>query len=76
MKKILIISFIAIAILLTIKTSGQGFVTTVEVRKGSYSKNFKELYSDCPNMLSTFQGKEAKWDECALHVFAYDQACN
>ncbi|TFG43490.1 MAG: hypothetical protein E4H43_01650, partial [Bacteroidia bacterium] len=26
-------------------------------------------------MLSTFQGEKIKWDDLALHVFAYDQAC-
>jgi hypothetical protein len=46
-----------------------------EVKKGSYSRNFEELYSDCPQMLSTFQGEKIKWDDVALHVFAYDQAC-
>ena len=53
----------------------KGKEKAVEVNKGSYSKNFKELYSDCPKMLSTFQGEKIKWDDIALHVFAYDQAC-
>ena len=47
----------------------------VEVKKGSYSKNFEELYSDCPVMLQMFQGEKIKWDDIALHVFVYDQAC-
>ena len=53
----------------------KGNEKAVEVKKGSYSKNFEELYSDCPQMLSTFQGEKIKWDDIALHVFAYDQAC-
>jgi len=53
----------------------KGKEKAVEVNKGSYSKNFKELYSDCPKMLSTFQGEKIHWDDIALHVFAYDQAC-
>jgi hypothetical protein len=45
------------------------------VKKGSYSKGFEELYSDCPKMLAAFQGQKVSWDDIALHVFAYDQAC-
>jgi len=37
--------------------------------------NHQGFYSDCPQMLSTFQGEKIKWDDIALHVFAYDQAC-
>jgi hypothetical protein len=54
----------------------RGMEKAIEVKKGSYSKNFDELYSDCPQMLSTFKDKAVKWDDCSLHVFAYDQACN
>jgi hypothetical protein len=53
----------------------KGIEKAVEVKKGSYPNNFEELYSDCPEMLSTFQGEKIKWDDVALHVFAYDQAC-
>jgi hypothetical protein len=53
----------------------KGKEKAVEVKKGSYPQNFEELYSDCPEMLSTFQGEKIKWDDVALHVFAYDQAC-
>jgi hypothetical protein len=53
----------------------KGKEKAVEVKKGSYSKNFEELYSDCPKMLATFQGEKIMWDDVALHVFAYDQAC-
>lgn len=53
----------------------KGTEKSVEVKKGSYSKNFEELYSDCPQMLATFQGEKIKWNDVALHVFAYDQAC-
>jgi hypothetical protein len=47
----------------------------VQVKKGSYAKNFEELYSDCPKMLETFQDQKIKWDDVALHVFVYDQLC-
>jgi hypothetical protein len=47
----------------------------IMVKKGSYSKNFEELYADCPQMVSAFQGEKIKWDDVALHVFTYDQLC-
>jgi hypothetical protein len=53
----------------------KGTEKSFEVKKGSYSKNFEEVYSDCPKMLESFQGEKIKWDDVALHVFAYDQAC-
>lgn len=53
----------------------KGTEKAVEVKKASYSKNFEELYSDCPVMLSEYQGEKINWDDVALHVFAYDKAC-
>lgn len=47
----------------------------VIVRKGSYKKNFDELFKSCPEMLRTFQGEKIQWDDVAGHVFAYDQMC-
>ncbi|MFZ9504147.1 MAG: hypothetical protein ACO263_06210 [Cyclobacteriaceae bacterium] len=47
----------------------------VIVRKGSYKKNFEELYKTCPEMLKAFQGEKIQWDDVAGHVFAYDQMC-
>ena len=48
---------------------------SVKVKKGSYRRNFEELYSDCPVMLETFSGDRVKWDDAAGHVFVYDQLC-
>jgi hypothetical protein len=42
---------------------------------GTYSENFQELYSDCPEMSSHFQGGKTRWNDVALHVFVYDQLC-
>jgi hypothetical protein len=53
----------------------KGSEKSVEVKKGSYSRNFQELYGDCPLMISKIQGEKIKWDDVALHVFAYEQAC-
>lgn len=47
----------------------------VLVKKGSYKKNFDELYGNCPAMLQVFAGEKVKWNDVAGHVFAYDQVC-
>lgn len=47
----------------------------VLVKKGSYKKNFDELYKNCPAILQAFAGEKLKWNDVAGHVFAYDQAC-
>ena len=56
---------------LFVKDGGKAF----KVKKGSYRENFQELYSDCPQMLEQFQGEKIRWDDVALHVYAYDQLC-
>jgi hypothetical protein len=47
----------------------------VLVKKGSYKKNFDELYQNCPRMLQVFAREKVKWNDVAGHVFAYDQVC-
>ena len=47
----------------------------VKVKKGSYRRNFDELYADCPDMLKVFAGEKIKWADIAGHVFAYNEAC-
>ncbi|MGE5348119.1 MAG: hypothetical protein ACM3NP_02465 [Actinomycetota bacterium] len=56
---------------LFVKGGAQAF----KVKKGSYRDNFRELYSDCPQMLEYFQGEKIRWDDVALHVYTYDQLC-
>lgn len=46
-----------------------------KVKKGSYRENFRELYSDCPQMLEQFQGEKIRWDDVALHIYAYNELC-
>jgi len=53
----------------------KGGEKAVRVKKGSYSDNFQELYADCPEMVAAFQGDKIKWDDVAMHVYAYDQTC-
>jgi hypothetical protein len=49
---------------------------SVLVKKGSYKKNFEELYQNCPKMLESFSGEKIKWDDVAGHVFAFDRICS
>ena len=46
-----------------------------KVKKGSYSKNFEELFADCPKMIEAYKNDKIKWDDVALHVFYYNQFC-
>lgn len=48
----------------------------VIVKKGSYKRNFDELYANCPEMLTAFEGDKTKFKDIAGHVFVYDQLCN
>lgn len=47
----------------------------VIVKKNGYRRNFDELYADCPDMLTAFEGDNARFKDLAGHVFAYDQLC-
>lgn len=47
----------------------------VIVRKGGYKRNFDELYVDCPDMLTAYEGDKTKFNDIAGHVFVYDQLC-
>lgn len=45
------------------------------VKKGSYSKNFEEIFGDCPKMIDAYKNNKIKWDDVAMHVFYYNQIC-
>src|SRR5690606_34593241 len=47
----------------------------IKVKKGSYRRNFDELYGECPEMLKVFAGEKIKWVDVAGHVFAHHQVC-
>jgi hypothetical protein len=47
----------------------------VIVKRGSYRRNFDELYADCQQMLLNFEGDKIKFNDIAGHVFVYDQLC-
>ncbi len=56
---------------LFVKGGGKAF----SVKKGSYAKDFAEIYGDCPKMMEAYKDQKIKWDDVALHVFYYDQFC-
>lgn len=47
----------------------------VIVKKGSYRKNFEELYADCPVLIESFEDDKIRFKELSMHIFAYDQLC-
>lgn len=53
----------------------KGGEKSIRVKKGSYDKDFGELYGDCPRMMEAFQNGKIKWDDLALHVYYYNQLC-
>lgn len=54
----------------------KGNEKVVIVKKASYRRNFDELYADCQEMLTNFEGDKIKFNDMAGHVFVYDQLCN
>lgn len=53
----------------------KGDSKVVIVKKGSYKKNFDDLYGDCQDMMINFAGEKKKFNDIAGHVFVYDQIC-
>jgi hypothetical protein len=45
------------------------------VKKGSYKKNFEELYGNCRQMLMAFGDEKIKWQDVAGHVYAFNFMC-
>lgn len=54
----------------------KGNSKVVIVKKGSYKRNFEELYGDCQQMMTAFEGDKTKFNDIAGHVFVYDQLCD
>jgi hypothetical protein len=44
----------------------------IKVKKGSYKKSFKTLFSDCPNLLSV---KNPKFKDFGKHIYYYTENC-
>lgn len=49
---------------------------SVEVKKGSYKKDFAELYGGCKKFMETVQPKKPNFWDMAAHVYVYDQLCS
>lgn len=47
----------------------------VIVDNANYRETLKEVFSDCPAMLSGFYDEQMRWDDIGRHVYIYDQLC-
>ena len=56
---------------LFVKGGGQAF----KVKKGTYKKEFRAIFGDCPKMLEVYEGEKLRFRDAALDVFVYDQIC-
>jgi len=45
----------------------------IKVKKGSYKKSFKNIFADCPNLLSI---KKPKFQDFGKHILYYTENCN
>jgi len=45
------------------------------VKKGNYSKDFEEIFGDCPKMIEAYKNNKILWEDVALHVFYYNEIC-
>jgi hypothetical protein len=49
---------------------------SIKVKKGSYKKDFSELFNDCTQMLEVFsKGGKIKFSNMASHVLYYNTSC-
>ena len=46
-----------------------------KVKKGSYKKDFADIYGDCSRIVEIYQGEKLRFKDAAQHVWVYDQAC-
>jgi ABC-type antimicrobial peptide transport system permease subunit len=47
----------------------------VVIDNSNFRETLKEVFSDCPKMLSGFFDEQMRWDDIGRHVFMYDQLC-
>jgi hypothetical protein len=47
-----------------------------KVKKGSYKKDFDEIFGDCSKMVEAYGGEKTKFKNAAEHVWVYDHACS
>lgn len=46
-----------------------------KVKKGTYKKEFAEIYGDCSKITAIYEGEKLKFRDAAQHVWVYDQVC-
>lgn len=56
---------------LYVKNNEQAF----KVKKGSYRKNFMEIFGDCPDMIKAYAGERLKFKNAPEHVWVYQFGC-
>ncbi|HEX5167909.1 MAG TPA: hypothetical protein VFW11_01960 [Cyclobacteriaceae bacterium] len=47
-----------------------------KVKKGSYKKDFDDIFGDCTKMAEAYGGEKLKFRNAAEHVWVYDRACS
>ena len=47
-----------------------------KVKKGTYKKNFDDIFGDCVKMMQAYGGEKLKFKNAAEHVWVYDHACS
>ncbi|HEX5171243.1 MAG TPA: hypothetical protein VFW11_18835 [Cyclobacteriaceae bacterium] len=47
-----------------------------KVKKGSYKKDFDDIFGDCIKMAEAYGGEKLKFRNAAEHVWVYDRACS
>jgi|WetSurMetagenome_2_1015567.scaffolds.fasta_scaffold00065_39 hypothetical protein len=47
----------------------------VKVQKSNFKSRLKEIFSDCPNVLSRLNDEKIRWNDLAEYVFDYDKEC-
>jgi hypothetical protein len=47
-----------------------------KVKKGSYKKDFDDIFGDCAKMVEAYGGEKTKFKSAAEHVWVYDRACS
>lgn len=56
---------------LFVKDDGRAF----KVKKGSYKKDFDDIFGDCLKMVQAYAGERTRFKDAAEHVWVYDRAC-
>jgi hypothetical protein len=56
---------------LIIRDNSKPFIADVS----NYRQVLKEVFSDCPEMLSGFFDEEMRWDDIARHIYMYLKLC-